>query len=74
VMAAVGTVHLVGAHLTANLTAYHAAFLMAAGFALIASILALTIKDSDAAATMVRRRRAVPEPESEPESKLAIVS
>jgi EmrB/QacA subfamily drug resistance transporter len=73
VMAAVGTVHLVGTHVTANLAAYHAGFLMAAGFALIGSVLALTIKDSDAAATMVRRGSKAP-PAAEPESALAPAS
>lgn len=38
-----------------NLTAYHAAFLTAAGLALIAACIALTVHDSDAAVTMQRR-------------------
>ena len=49
-----------------NLTAYHAAFLTAAGFALIAACIALTVHDSDAAVTMQRRgkrsgREGIPE-------------
>ena len=40
-----------------NLTAYHAAFLVAAGFALVGAVAALQIHDSDAAATIVARRR-----------------
>ncbi len=40
-----------------NLTAYHAAFLTSAGLALIGACIALTIRDSDAAATMSRRVR-----------------
>jgi EmrB/QacA subfamily drug resistance transporter len=54
VLALVSTEHLVGGHLTANLWAYHAAFLTAAGIALIGSVVALTISDADAAPTMVR--------------------
>ena len=55
VLAAVGTVHVVAGHSTANLTAYHAAFLTAGAVALIGSGVSLTIKDADAAATMVHR-------------------
>lgn len=40
-----------------NLAAYHAAFLTAAGFALIGACIALTVHDSDAAVTMQRRGR-----------------
>jgi len=56
VLAAVGTTHVVDGHTTADLTAYHAAFLVAAAIALVGSVVALTIRDADAAATMVRRR------------------
>jgi hypothetical protein len=38
------------------LTAYHAAFLTAAGVSLVAAALALTIDDADASVTMVRPR------------------
>jgi Na+/melibiose symporter-like transporter len=38
---------------SANLTAYHAAFLVAAGLAAVAAVLALFISDRDAAPTMV---------------------
>ena len=55
VLAAVGTTHVVDGRSTANLAAYHAAFLVAAGVALVGSVAALTISDADAAATMVRR-------------------
>jgi hypothetical protein len=55
VLAAVGTTHVIDGHSVANLAAYHAAFLTAAGVALIGSGVALTISDADAAATMVRR-------------------
>ena len=54
VLAAVGTVHPVAGHQAPNLAAYHAAFLAAAGIALLGSAVALTINDADAAATMVR--------------------
>jgi hypothetical protein len=39
-----------------DLAAYHAAFLAAAAVALVGSVVALTINDADASATMVRRR------------------
>ncbi len=54
VLASVGTIRVVGDHVTPNLASYHAAFLGAAGIALIAAVLALAIDDKDAAATMVR--------------------
>jgi EmrB/QacA subfamily drug resistance transporter len=54
---AVGTVHVVAGHATANLAAYHVAFLIAAGVALAGAAVALTIHDVDAAATIVRRSR-----------------
>jgi hypothetical protein len=57
----VGTTHQVAGHSIPNLDAYHAAFLTAAGISLVASAIALTIKDADAANTMVRpgKRKAV---------------
>ncbi len=66
VIAAVGATHLVAGHTVANLAAYHAAFLTASGIALIGALVALTIADVDAAATMVRRgrRAAAPQPAS----------
>ncbi len=51
VLAAVGTTHVVGRHPIANLTAYHAAFAVAAGVALVGAAVALSIKDVDAVAT-----------------------
>ncbi|MEZ0095712.1 MDR family MFS transporter [Streptacidiphilus sp. EB129] len=54
VLAAIGTVTTTGAgHPGPNLTAYHAAFLVAAGLAAVASLTALLISDRDAAPTMV---------------------
>ncbi|HEY1989873.1 MAG TPA: MDR family MFS transporter [Acidimicrobiales bacterium] len=58
VLALIGTTHVVGGHLTGNLWAYHAAFLTAAGIALVGACVALTIKDADAADTMVRHGQA----------------
>jgi len=49
-----------------NLTAYHAAFITAAVLALIAASIGLTVRDSDAAATM-RRRKEQAEPKTVPE-------
>jgi len=71
VLTLVGTEHGVAGHLTPDLAGYHAAFLTAAGIALIGSVVALTVKDADAAATMVRRvprekARAGPEPAPAP--------
>jgi MFS family permease len=56
VIVAVGPQHVVQRHVVPNLSAYHDAFLAAAGFALISGISALRIVDSEAAATIVRRR------------------
>jgi EmrB/QacA subfamily drug resistance transporter len=55
VIAAVGATRLVGGHVVPDLTAYHAAFLTTSGVALLGALVALTIADADAAATMVRR-------------------
>ena len=54
VLAAVGTTHVVDGHTAPRLAAYHAAFLTAAGVAVLGALVALTIADADAAATMVR--------------------
>ena len=53
----VGPLHLVGGHAVANLAAYKVAFLVAAAFCLLAIPAALTIRDSDAARTMVRHSK-----------------
>ena len=58
VIAAVGPVRVVDGHVSPYLTAYHVAFLVAAGVALLAGICALTVSDADAADTMVRRPEA----------------
>ncbi len=57
VLAAVGPTRLAAGHVVANLTAYHAGFLAAAGVALVAALAAVSVSDGDAAATMVRRGR-----------------
>ena len=44
----------VGGTPTANLAAYRAAFLVAAGLAAVAAVIALFVRDSDAATTMRR--------------------
>lgn len=54
-IAAVGATRTVLGKVEPNLTAYHVAFLVGAGMALAAVVLALTIHDSDAAPTMTRR-------------------
>jgi MFS family permease len=64
VLAAVGTVTTTsGGTPTANLAAYRVAFLVAATLALAAAVIALSVRDSDAAATM----RRAPEPSARPE-------
>ena len=60
VLAAAGSASQAAGHVTANVAAYHDAFLAAAAVALVAVPVALTIRDSDAAATMVPRRREHP--------------
>ncbi len=57
VVAAVGPTKVTSLGVVPNLTAYHAGFLTAAVVALVAVAAALTVSDSDAAATMVRRGR-----------------
>jgi len=58
VLAAVGATRIgAGGAPQANLNAYHAAFLVSAALALLASVMALRIPDRDAAATMRIRRR-----------------
>jgi EmrB/QacA subfamily drug resistance transporter len=54
---AVGLVTRSGGHVRPNLTAYHVAFGVAAGFAVAAALCALAIHDEDAADTMPGRRR-----------------
>jgi len=56
VLIGVGSAHASGGSAPPDLTAYHLAFLTAAGFALAAVVFSLSIHDSDAAATIVRRR------------------
>jgi MFS family permease len=54
---AVGQTRLVGGRPVADLASYQAAWFVAAGVTLIGSIIALGIKDADAAATVVGRAR-----------------
>jgi EmrB/QacA subfamily drug resistance transporter len=53
---AVGARHVVAGRAAPNLTAYHVAFLLAAAMDAIAVVVALTIRDADAAATIPARR------------------
>ncbi len=57
VVVAVGAVHLVDHRPAADLTAYHAAFLTAAAFALLGSVISLRIRDAEAISTMTGRRQ-----------------
>jgi EmrB/QacA subfamily drug resistance transporter len=54
---AVGATRVVAGHVAPDFTAYHVAFLIAAGLAVVGVAAALTIHDSDAADTIVRRGR-----------------
>ncbi len=70
----IGPVHLVGGHEVANLTAYRVAFLVAAVFCLAGVPFALSIRDADAARTIVRRpakAAAAAKPDQEPAVTLA---
>jgi hypothetical protein len=63
VLIGVGATHSVAGIVHPDLRAYHLAFATAAVFALAATVFSLSIHDSDAAETMVRRGRAkAPEP------------
>jgi EmrB/QacA subfamily drug resistance transporter len=61
VLIGVGSTQAAGGSTHANMRAYHLAFAAAAGFAVVAACFALTIHDSDAAETMVRRHKTPPE-------------
>ncbi|MGA3221136.1 MAG: MDR family MFS transporter [Acidimicrobiales bacterium] len=54
----VGPTRVVGGHLVPHFLAYRVAFLVSAAFSLCATVGSLSIRDSEAAQTMVRRRRA----------------
>jgi EmrB/QacA subfamily drug resistance transporter len=56
----VGPTRHVGGHLVPQFLAYRVAFLVSAAFSLCATIGSLSIRDSEAAQTMVRRRRPGP--------------
>ena len=65
VIVAVGPVHVVAGHPVANLTAYRAAFVVAAAICLCGVACSLSIRDADAAATIPRphgRRATEPAP------------
>jgi EmrB/QacA subfamily drug resistance transporter len=66
VVVLVGATHRVAGHEVANLTAYRITFLVAAAAALAGVIPALSIRDSDAAATMPARRRRARDGRPEP--------
>jgi EmrB/QacA subfamily drug resistance transporter len=58
VLIGIGSTQAAGGVSHPNLRAYHLAFVASAAFALAATVFSLTIHDSDAAETMVRRGRA----------------
>jgi len=57
VVATVGPVKVIAGRTVPHLTAYHAAFLVAATMAVVGAVGTITVSDSDAAHTMVRRGR-----------------
>jgi MFS family permease len=57
VLIGIGSTHAAGAGATPDMRAYHLAFAAAAIFAIGAAAFSLTIHDTDAAETMVRRTR-----------------
>jgi EmrB/QacA subfamily drug resistance transporter len=57
VLSAMHPVRVVAGQAEANLPAFHTGLLVVAGIAIVAALAALTIHDTDAAATMVRLRR-----------------
>jgi EmrB/QacA subfamily drug resistance transporter len=63
VISAVGVVHVIGGHPVANATAYHAAFLVAAGIEALALLLVIRVSDTEAAPSM-RRTEPQPVPET----------
>ena len=67
VLIGVGSAQASGGTSAPDITAYHYAFLTAALFALAAAAFSITIHDSDAAETIVRRvrRRTAPDPNAE---------
>jgi EmrB/QacA subfamily drug resistance transporter len=69
VLAAVGVTHHAGRSAVPNLSAYHAAFLTAAGIALLAALLSTRVDDKAAASTMTRRRVRADRPESQPAAR-----
>ena len=66
VVVAVGARHVAGGRVVPNLLAYHVAFLVAAGVDVAAVLVALTIRDADAAATMPARGARPPRPGGRP--------
>ncbi len=67
VLAGVGTAAATVGHPSAQLAGFHAAFWAAAGFALAGAAAAASVKDEDAAETIVpRRRRSASAPASQP--------
>jgi len=62
VITALHPVRVVAGRAEANIPAFHAGLLVCAGVAVAAALAALTIRDADAAATMIRRR---PKPTAE---------
>ena len=61
VISAVGVVHVVDGRHVANATAYHAAFLVAAGIEALALLLVLRVSDKEAAPSMRRTEQPTPE-------------
>jgi EmrB/QacA subfamily drug resistance transporter len=68
VISAVGVTHVVAGHVRPDARAYHAAFLTAAGIALVAATMGRRISDTDAAPSMRRSAESPPRDDASAES------
>ena len=71
VIVAVGTAKTPAGRAAPDLAAYHAAFLVAAALAAVGAVVALTIHDADAAATVIRRGSRKTKQDGQPAAGLA---
>ena len=71
VIVAVGSAKTPAGRAAPDLAAYHAAFLVAAALAAVGAVVALTIHDADAAATMIRRGNRKTRQDGQPAAGLA---
>ncbi len=72
VLTSLHPLHVVAGRTVANLGAYQAGFVVAAGIAILAGVAALAVKDADAASTIVPRKRKTAPVAPEAESVAAV--